>query len=187
MGVDNESYLTMTSPTPCAPPQAFPFTVPEQTKEGFLKPGGRGASVRYTKEPKSTSDESSENASLMTAADARTSRNIVERSVSAVSRLSGPGWRSNMKGDYIDLSPICTKVGGSYEGLFQYHPISLMPGPVVLGLPGDQRNGISGQQEGLTPEKYLTPKKYLTLKKRQFHNFTDSSWRPGCEKHLASR
>ena len=110
VGVDNQSYLPMTSPPPCAPPQAFPFTAPEQSRTGFEKPGGgRGASVRYTKEPKSTSDESAENASLMTA-DARTSRNIVERSVSAVSRLSGPGWRSNMKGDYIDLSPICTKV-----------------------------------------------------------------------------
>ena len=106
-----ESYLPMTSPTPCAPPKAFPFTAPEQSRTGFEKPGGgRGASVRYTKEPKSTSDESAENASLMTA-EARSSRNIVERSVSAVSRLSGPGWRSNMKGDYIDLSPICTKVG----------------------------------------------------------------------------
>lgn len=104
-----ESYLPMTSPTPCAPPKAFPFTAPEQSRTGFEKPGGgRGASVRYTKEPKSTSDESAENASLMTA-EARSSRNIVERSVSAVSRLSGPGWRSNMKGDYIDLSPICTK------------------------------------------------------------------------------
>ena len=110
VGVDNQSYLPMTSPTPCAPPQAFPFTAPEQSRVGFVKPEGRGASVRYTKEPKSTSDESTENASLMTV-DARTSRNIVERSVSAVSRLSGPGWRSNMKGDYIDLSPICTKVG----------------------------------------------------------------------------
>jgi len=108
VGVDNQSYLPMTSPTPCAPPQAFPFTAPEQSRVGFVKPEGRGASVRYTKEPKSTSDESTENASLMTV-DARTSRNIVERSVSAVSRLSGPGWRSNMKGDYIDLSPICTK------------------------------------------------------------------------------
>lgn len=110
VGVDNQSYLPMTSPSPCALPQAFPFTAPEQSRAGFEKPGGRGASVRYTKEPKSASDESAENASLMTA-DARTSRNIVERSVSAVSRLSGPGWRSNMKGDYIDLSPICTKVG----------------------------------------------------------------------------
>ena len=115
-----ESYLPMTSPTPCAPPKAFPFTAPEQSRTGFEKPGGgRGASVRYTKEPKSTSDESAENASLMTA-EARSSRNIVERSVSAVSRLSGPGWRSNMKGDYIDLSPICTKVGLNTTSL-QYH------------------------------------------------------------------
>ena len=110
-GVDNESYLPMTSPTQRVPPQALPFNAPEQTKTGFEKPvGQRAASVRYTKEPKSTSDDSAENASLMTEAVVRNPRNIVERSVSAVSRVSGPGWRSNMKGDYVDLSPICTKV-----------------------------------------------------------------------------
>ena len=110
-GVDNESYLPMTSPTQRVPPQALPFNAPEQTKMGFEKPvGQRAASVRYTKEPKSTSDDSAENASLMTEAVVRNPRNIVERSVSAVSRVSGPGWRSNMKGDYVDLSPICTKV-----------------------------------------------------------------------------
>jgi len=109
-GVDNESYLPMTSPTQRVPPQALPFNAPEQTKTGFEKPvGQRAASVRYTKEPKSTSDDSAENASLMTEAVVRNPRNIVERSVSAVSRVSGPGWRSNMKGDYVDLSPICTK------------------------------------------------------------------------------
>ena len=111
IGVDNEPSLPMTSPTQRVPPQALPFNAPEQTKTGFEKPvGQRAASVRYTKEPKSTSDDSAENASLMTEAVVRNPRNIVERSVSAVSRVSGPGWRSNMKGDYVDLSPICTKV-----------------------------------------------------------------------------
>ena len=108
-GADNSSYLDMASPPAVIPPPTFSFPPGEQTN-------GRATSVRYTREPRSEGSE--EGAALVVAKKPeRTSETEkvterVSRSYSSASRLSGPGWRSNIRGDYKgqDITPVCTKV-----------------------------------------------------------------------------
>ena len=103
-GAENSSYLDMTSP----PPQSKTFSFPDQPA---VEDKPRVASVRYTKEPRLSGDGATENAALVPENQPPESRERVSRSYSSASRLSGPGWRSNMRGDYRgqDMSPVCTK------------------------------------------------------------------------------
>ena len=101
-GTAPEGYLDMASPPPT--PQA---------QFSFNKKSGN--SVRYTKEPYLHSSEDvpltsdmTVNTESTTLTDGRESRTY-----SVGSRLSntGPGWRSNMRGDYrgLDIKPVSTK------------------------------------------------------------------------------
>ena len=96
-----DGYLDMTSPLPASRNQ-FSF-------------GHKNGSVRYTKEPYLYKSEDIPLTSDMTCNTETT--NLTDdrysRSYSVGSRVShtGPGWRSNMKGDYkgVEIKPVSTK------------------------------------------------------------------------------
>ena len=96
-----DGYLDMTSPLP--------------TSRNHFSFGNKNGSVRYTKEPYLYKSEDIPLTSDMTCNTETT--NLTDdhysRSYSVGSRVShtGPGWRSNMKGDYkgVEIKPVSTK------------------------------------------------------------------------------
>ena len=99
-----EGYLEMSSPPPTS-----------RSHTRFTLSKHQNGSVRYTKEPYLNTSEDIPLTSDMTVntestglTDERDSRSY---SVSSRYSETGPGWRSNMRGDYKgeDMKPVCTK------------------------------------------------------------------------------
>ena len=111
-----DGYLEMTSPPP-TPSTRFTLS---------KNPTG---SVRYTKEPYLNTSEDIPLTSDMTVNTESTglTDDRDSRSYSVSSRYSetGPGWRSNMRGDYkgVEMKPVCTKdlLCWAYQ-VFYYSP-----------------------------------------------------------------